>query len=61
MIGCEYRKYCWIVDLDCFLTKFEHCRNKETARWVMEERAKWLDERYNRVQEDFKLQMELQR
>ena len=57
MIGCEYRKHCWMVDIDCFFTRFEYCRSKDTAKWLMEDQERLLNDRYNRTQEDFKLQM----
>ena len=61
MKGCIYRKDCYMKDIECYFGTRYPCIHKDTVDWLRLERQRKSKEINDIVDEDIKLQMELQR
>jgi len=59
MVGCEYRKHCYLKDLDCYFATRYHCLHKDSIDFLRLEKQRKSKEITDRVEEDTKLQMEI--
>ena len=60
-MGCEYRSECIAKDLDCFFGERRFCKLRDMVLDQRKQKEYELKELLSKQEEDYKLQMEVQR
>ena len=57
--GCEYRKECYLKDIDCFLANRYHCIHRDNIEAIIAEKERRIQIVLDTLAEETKLQMEI--